>query len=310
MNPPSAVRALPASIEATVDLLAGADYVGDRALGTVLFLALRMGRPLFLEGEAGVGKTEIAKVLSTTLGRRLIRLQCYEGLDVAAAVYEWNYAAQMIAIRVAEAEGAHDRERLEHDVFSDRFLIKRPLLQALEPDPSGSPVLLIDELDRADEAFEAFLLEVLADFAVTIPELGTVKATHAPIVVITSNRTREIHDALKRRCLYHWVGYPSAERELRIVRAKVPAIAKSLSEQVVHFVQALRKEDLFKAPGVAETLDWAAALAELDAIALDPAMVTDTLGVLLKYQDDISRIDAGKAKELIEEVRAQLRAAE
>jgi MoxR-like ATPase len=310
MNPPSALRALPASIEATVDLLAGADYVGDRALGTVLFLALRMGRPLFLEGEAGVGKTEIAKVLSTTLGRRLIRLQCYEGLDVAAAVYEWNYAAQMIAIRVAEAEGAHDRERLEHDVFSERFLIKRPLLQALEPDPSGSPVLLIDELDRADEAFEAFLLEVLADFAVTIPELGTVKATHAPIVVITSNRTREIHDALKRRCLYHWVGYPSAERELRIVRAKVPAIAKSLSEQVVHFVQALRKEDLFKAPGVAETLDWAAALAELDAIALDPAMVTDTLGVLLKYQDDISRIDAGKAKELIEEVRAQLRAAE
>jgi MoxR-like ATPase len=310
MNPPSALRAIPASIEATVDLLAGADYVGDRALGTVLFLALRMGRPLFLEGEAGVGKTEIAKVLSTTLGRRLIRLQCYEGLDVAAAVYEWNYAAQMIAIRVAEAEGAHDRERLEHDVFSERFLIKRPLLQALEPDPSGSPVLLIDELDRADEAFEAFLLEVLADFAVTIPELGTVKATHAPIVVITSNRTREIHDALKRRCLYHWVGYPSAERELRIVRAKVPAIAKSLSEQVVHFVQALRKEDLFKAPGVAETLDWAAALAELDAIALDPAMVTDTLGVLLKYQDDISRIDAGKAKELIEEVRAQLRAAE
>ena len=269
-----------------------------------------MGRPLFLEGEAGVGKTEIAKVLSTTLGRRLIRLQCYEGLDVAAAVYEWNYAAQMIAIRVAEAEGAHDRERLEHDVFSERFLIKRPLLQALEPDPSGSPVLLIDELDRADEAFEAFLLEVLADFAVTIPELGTVKATHAPIVVITSNRTREIHDALKRRCLYHWVGYPSAERELRIVRAKVPGIAKSLSEQVVHFVQALRKEDLFKAPGVAETLDWAAALAELDAIALDPAMVTDTLGVLLKYQDDISRIDAGKAKELIEDVRAQLRAAE
>ena len=310
MNPPSALRAIPASIEATVDLLAGADYVGDRALGTVLFLALRMGRPLFLEGEAGVGKTEIAKVLSTTLGRRLIRLQCYEGLDVAAAVYEWNYAAQMIAIRVAEAEGAHDRERLEHDVFSERFLIKRPLLQALEPDPSGSPVLLIDELDRADEAFEAFLLEVLADFAVTIPELGTVKATHAPIVVITSNRTREIHDALKRRCLYHWVGYPSAERELRIVRAKVPGIAKSLSEQVVHFVQALRKEDLFKAPGVAETLDWAAALAELDAIALDPAMVTDTLGVLLKYQDDISRIDAGKAKELIEDVRAQLRAAE
>ena len=269
-----------------------------------------MGRPLFLEGEAGVGKTEIAKVLSATLGRRLIRLQCYEGLDVAAAVYEWNYAAQMIAIRVAEAEGAHDRERLEHDVFSERFLIKRPLLQALEPDSAGSPVLLIDELDRADEAFEAFLLEVLADFAVTIPELGTVKATHAPIVVITSNRTREIHDALKRRCLYHWVGYPSAERELNIVRAKVPGIASALSEQVVHFVQALRKEDLFKAPGVAETLDWASALAELDVVALDPTTVCDTLGVLLKYQDDIARLEGGKAKELIEGVRAQLRAAE
>src|SRR5947208_10840909 len=238
MDPSSALRAIPASIEATVDLLAGADYVGDRALGTVLFLALRMGRPLFLEGEAGVGKTEIAKVLSTTLGRRLIRLQCYEGLDVAAAVYEWNYAAQMIAIRVAEAEGSHDRERIEHDVFSERFLIKRALLQALEPDPAGPPVLLIDELDRADEAFEAFLLEVLADFQVTIPELGTVKAAHPPIVVITSNRTREIHDALKRRCLYHWIGYPSAERELSIVRTKVPGIGKRLSHEVVRFVQA------------------------------------------------------------------------
>src|SRR3974390_1854182 len=241
---------LPATIDATVDLLAQADYLADRSLGTVLFLALKMARPLFLEGEAGVGKTEIAKVLSATLGRQLIRLQCYEGLDVAAAVYEWNYAAQMIAIRVAEAEGAHDRERLEHDVFSERFLIKRPLLQALEPDPAGAPVLLIDELDRADEAFEAFLLEVLADFAVTIPELGTLKAAQAPVGVITPNRPREIHDALKRRCLYHWVGYPSADRELKIVRAKVPGIARALSEQVVHFVQALRKEDLFKAPGV------------------------------------------------------------
>jgi MoxR-like ATPase len=269
-----------------------------------------MGRPLFLEGEAGVGKTEIAKVLSTTLGRRLIRLQCYEGLDVAAAVYEWNYAAQMIAIRVAEAEGAHDHERLEHDVFSERFLIKRPLLQALEADPAGAPVLLIDELDRADEAFEAFLLEVLADFQVTIPELGTVKAPHPPIVVITSNRTREIHDALKRRCLYHWVGYPTADRELKIVRAKVPGIAKTLSEQIVLFVQALRKEDLFKAPGVAETLDWASALTELDVMALDPGTVSDTLGVLLKYQDDIARLEGSKAKELIDQVRAQLRAAE
>jgi MoxR-like ATPase len=310
MKQPLPSRALPASIDATVDLLAGADYLADRALGTVLFLALKMGRPLFLEGEAGVGKTEIAKVLSSTLGRRLIRLQCYEGLDVAAAVYEWNYAAQMIAIRVAEAEGTHDRERLEHDVFSERFLIKRPLLQALEPHPSGAPVLLIDELDRADEAFEAFLLEVLADFQVTIPELGTVKAKHAPIAVITSNRTREIHDALKRRCLYHWVGYPSVERELKIVRAKVPGIAKALSEQLVLFVQALRKEDLFKAPGVAETLDWASALAELDAIELDPSMASDTLGVLLKYQDDIARIEGGKAKELVETVRAHPRAAE
>jgi MoxR-like ATPase len=306
----SASPSLPASIDATLDLLAKADYLADRSLATVLFLALKMGRPIFLEGEAGVGKTEIAKVLSSTLGRRLIRLQCYEGLDVAAAVYEWNYAAQMIAIRVAEAQGEHDRERLEHDVFSERFLIKRPLLQALEPDTAGAPVLLIDELDRADEAFEAFLLEVLADFQVTIPELGTVKAAQPPIVVITSNRTREIHDALKRRCLYHWVGYPNAVRELKIVRAKVPGIGKALSEQIVHFVQALRTEDLFKSPGVAETLDWATALSELDAVALDPATVSDTLGVLLKYQDDIARIEGSKAKELIDQMRAEQRAAE
>jgi MoxR-like ATPase len=310
MTPTRTARALPASIDQTLELLAGANYLADRSLGTVLFLALRMGRPIFLEGEAGVGKTEIAKVLSETLARRLIRLQCYEGLDVAAAVYEWNYAAQMIAIRVAEAEGDHDRARIEHDVFSERFLIKRPLLQALEPDPAGAPVLLIDELDRADEAFEAFLLEVLADYQITVPELGTVKAAHPPIVVITSNRTREIHDALKRRCLYHWVGYPTAERELQIVRAKVPGIGKALSEQIVHFVQALRRQDLFKSPGVAETLDWAGALTELDAAALDPATVSDTLGVLLKYQDDIARIEGTKAKELLDEVRAELRAAE
>jgi MoxR-like ATPase len=309
MTKPTA-KSPPASIDATLALLSAADYLADRSLATVLFLALKMGRPLFLEGEAGVGKTEIAKVLSGTLGRRLIRLQCYEGLDVAAAVYEWNYAAQMIAIRVAEAQGEHDRERLEHDVFSERFLIKRPLLQALEPDPAGAPVLLIDELDRADEAFEAFLLEVLADFQVTVPELGTVKAVHPPIVVITSNRTREIHDAIKRRCLYHWVGYPNAERELRIVRVKVPGIGEALSSELVHFVQALRKQDLFKAPGVAETLDWAAALAELDVVALDPATVTDTLGVLLKYQDDIARIDGTKAKQLLDEMRAELRAGE
>ena len=269
-----------------------------------------VSRPIFLEGEAGVGKTEIAKVLSATLGRRLIRLQCYEGLDVAAAVYEWNYAAQMIAIRVAEAEGAHDRARLEHDIFSERFLIKRPLLQALEPDTAGAPVLLIDEIDRTDEAFEAFLLEVLSDFQVTIPEMGTVKATHPPVVVITSNRTREVHDALKRRCLYHWVGYPSAERELAIVRAKVPGVGKKLSEQVVAFVQALRKQDLFKSPGVAETLDWASALSELDVVALDPATVSDTLGVLLKYQDDIARLEGSKVKELLDEMKSDLRAAE
>jgi MoxR-like ATPase len=276
----------------------------------VLFLALKMGRPLFVEGDPGTGKTEVAKVLSATLGRKLIRLQCYEGLDVAAAVYEWNYGAQMIAIRLAEAEGEHDRERAEHDVFSEKYLIKRPLLQALEPDPQGPPVLLIDEIDRTDEAFEAFLLEILADFQVTIPELGTVKAPHPPIVVITSNRTREVHDALKRRCLYHWVGYPDAQRELKILRRKLPDIGKKLSEQVVGFVQALRKEDLFKVPGVAETLDWAGALTELDAVALDPATVSDTLGVLLKYQDDIARIDQSKVKALLDGAKAELKAAE
>ena len=306
----SAPHPVPASIDDTLKLLSAGNYVGDRSLATVLFLALRMGRPLFLEGEAGVGKTEIAKVLSETLGRRLIRLQCYEGLDVSAAVYEWNYAAQMIAIRLGEAEGHKDRERLEHDVFSERFLIKRPLLQALEPDTAGAPVLLIDELDRTDEAFEAFLLEVLADYQVTIPELGTVKAPHPPIVIITSNRTREIHDALKRRCLYHWVGYPDAERELAIVRTRVPGVAEALSAEIVHFVQRLRKMELFKAPGVAETLDFATALSELDVVALDPSTVSDTLGVLLKYQDDIARLDGTKVKELLDDVRAQMKAAE
>jgi MoxR-like ATPase len=304
------VTPLPDSIEATLDLLAKADYIADRSLATVLYLALRMGRPLFLEGEAGVGKTEIAKVLSTALGRRLIRLQCYEGLDISSAVYEWNYGAQMIAIRLAEAEGEGDRARIEHDVFSERFLIKRPLLQALEPDPAGPPVLLIDEIDRTDEAFEAFLLEALADFQITVPELGTVKAAHPPIVLVTSNRTREVHDALKRRCLYHWVGYPNAERELKILRTKVPGISKKLSEQVVAFVQSLRKEDLFKSPGVAETLDWAGALTELDVVTLDPTTVSDTLGALLKYQDDIARLDGSKVKALLDETKAELRAAE
>src|SRR5215211_2636424 len=292
---------------ATLALLRNSGYVADRPLATVLFLALRLGRPLFLEGEAGVGKTEIAKVLSAALGRRLIRLQCYEGLDVASAVYEWNYAGQMMAIRLAEAGGEVDRGRLESDLFSDRYLVRRPLLQALEPDPAGPPVLLIDELDRTDEAFEAFLLEVLSDFQVTIPELGTVKAEQPPIVIITSNRTREIHNALKRRCLYHWLDYPDAERELAILKARAPDAPERLSREVVAFVQTLRKEELFKAPGVAETLDWAAALVELDALALDPALVSDTLGVLLKYQDDIQAMQGGKARELLDAVRGQLR---
>jgi MoxR-like ATPase len=302
---------LPVSIDETLKLLKLGGYVGDRALATVLFMALRLGRPLFLEGEAGVGKTEIAKVLAATLGRKLIRLQCYEGLDVSSAVYEWNYAGQMMAIRLAEAQGGEvgfDRERIEHDIFSDRFLVKRPLLQALEPDTAGVPVLLIDELDRTDEAFEAYLLELLSDFQVTVPELGVIKAPHPPIVIITSNRTREIHDALKRRCLYHWLDYPTVERELAIVRAKAPGIGKRLAAELVAFVQAIRKEDLFKVPGVAETLDWAAALAELDAVALDPTEVSDTLGVLLKYQDDIAKMQGGRVAELIEEAKVAARA--
>jgi MoxR-like ATPase len=281
---------VPISVDATLDLLLKHGYLAERSLATVTFLSLRMGRPLFLEGEAGVGKTEIAKVLAVALGRKLIRLQCYEGLDVSSAVYEWNSAAQMIAIRMAEATGDTDRERLAHDVFAEQYLIKRPLLQALELDPAGAPVLLIDELDRADEAFEAFLLEILSDFQVTIPEFGTVKAPRPPIVVVTSNRTREIHDALKRRCLYHWVDYPSAEREIAIVKSRVSGISAKLSEQVVAFVQAVREEDLFKPPGVAETLDWATALRELDARTLTPQVVGDSLGALLKYQDDIGRM--------------------
>ena len=278
----------PTSIDATLSLLQSQGYVADRALATVLFLALRMKRPLLLEGEAGTGKTEIAKVLASGLGRRLIRLQCYEGLDLASAVYEWNYAGQMMAIRLAEAGGvAGDRARLESDLFSERYLVKRPLLQALEPQEGGAPILLIDELDRTDEAFEAFLLEVLADAQVTIPEHGTIKAAEPPIGILTANRTRGSHAALKRRCLYHWVGYPDAARELAILKAKAPGAPAKLAKQVVAFVQAIRKEELFKAPGVAETLDWASALVELDAVALDPAIVSDTLGALLKYQDDI-----------------------
>ncbi|MBV9077288.1 MAG: MoxR family ATPase [Methylobacteriaceae bacterium] len=298
----------PASIDETLTLLGRAGYVADRSLATVLFLALRLGRPLFLEGEAGVGKTEIAKVLAAALGRKLIRLQCYEGLDVASALYEWNYAGQMMAIRLAEAGGAVDRERLEGDLFSERYLVRRPLLDALEPHEEGPPVLLVDELDRTDEAFEAFLLEILSDFQVTIPELGTVRAASPPIVILTSNRTREIHDALKRRCLYHWVDYPDVARELAILEARLPGAPARLSREVVAFVAALRRRELFKAPGVAETLDWASALVELDAVALDPALVADTLGVLLKYQDDIQRLGASEIRQTIDDVRAELAA--
>jgi MoxR-like ATPase len=303
-------RPLPQSIDETLAMLQGADYVADRALATVLFLSLRMRRPLFLEGEAGVGKTEIAKVLAAALGRRLIRLQCYEGLDVSSAVYEWNYAAQMIEIRMEEAAGGVDRDAMEKNVFSEKYLIRRPVLDALTGKDGAAPVFLIDELDRTDEAFEAFLLEILSDFQVTVPELGTIKAAEPPLVIITTNRTREIHDALKRRCLYHWVDYPDAARELEIVRRKVPQANQRLSAEVVRFIQKLRSLDLFKVPGVAETIDWAGALTELDKIALDPETVSDTIGVLLKYQDDIARIEQGEGRRILKEVKADLAAAE
>jgi MoxR-like ATPase len=303
-------RPAPNSIDETLALLTGADYVADRALATVLFLSLRMKRPLFLEGEAGVGKTEIAKVLASALGRRLIRLQCYEGLDVSSAVYEWNYAAQMIEIRMEEAAGQVDRSDMERNVFSEKYLIRRPVLDALSGKTGAAPVFLIDELDRTDEAFEAFLLEILSDFQVTVPELGTIKAEEPPIVIITTNRTREIHDALKRRCLYHWVDYPDAVRELEIVRRKVPDANSRLSAEIVRFVQKLRQLELFKVPGVAETIDWAGALTELDKIALDPETVSDTIGVLLKYQDDIARIEQGEGRRILNEVKAELSAAE
>ena len=297
---------LPQSVDATSDLLRSGDYLANRSLATALYLSLSLGRPLFLEGEAGVGKTEIAKVLSETLGRKLLRLQCYEGLDVTTAVYEWNYSRQMVEIRMAEAAGDRDRDKLEADLFGDAFLIKRPLLQALEVQPSGPPVLLIDELDRTDEPFEAYLLEVLSDFQVTIPELGTITAKDPPLVVITSNRTREIHDALKRRCFYHWVDYPSATRELDIIKIKAPAASEILSAEVVGFVQQLRGMDLFKQPGVAETIDWAHALTQLDCMALDPEMVNDTLGTLLKYQDDIAKIEGSEASRILKEVKQEL----
>ncbi len=301
--------ALPNSVDDVTTLLQAGNYVAGRSLATAVFLSLKLDRPLFLEGEAGVGKTEIAKVLSETLGRRLIRLQCYEGLDIASAVYEWNYARQMIEIRLAEATGKADRKALGKDVFSDDFLVKRPLLQALEPQESGPPVLLIDELDRADEPFEAFLLEVLSDFQITIPEIGTIAAAEPPIVVITSNRTREIHDALKRRCFYHWVGYPNADRELQILAIKAPDANAALSREIVGFVQKLREQELFKLPGIAETIDWAHALAQLDVVALDPESIDNTLGALLKYQDDIARVQGSPAVEILDQVKAELAAA-
>jgi MoxR-like ATPase len=300
------VRDIPDTIDAVADLLAGQGYVCGRSLATVAFLALRLGRPLFLEGEAGVGKTEIAKALATGLGRRLIRLQCYEGLDAASAVYEWNFAAQMIAIRTAEAAGMADREALKSELFTEEYLIARPLLEAMRPQDGGPPVLLIDELDRTDEPFEAFLLEALSDFQVTIPELGTIRAPEPPIVIVTSNRTREVHDALKRRCLYHWVDYPDFERELQIVTARAPEASEALSREVVGFVQRLRGEDLFKKPGVAETIDWAKCLLALDVIALSPEVISDTLGAILKYQDDIQKIEGAEARRLLEEVRKGL----
>lgn len=296
------------SIEDVAKLLADGNYVCDRSLATALFLSLRLNRPLFLEGEAGVGKTEIAKVLSAMMGRRLIRLQCYEGLDVAAAVYEWNYPRQMLEIRLAEASGDTDRTSLASDIFGEEFLIRRPLLEALQPSPDGPPILLIDELDRTDEPFEAFLLEILSDFQITIPELGTIKAAEPPIVIITSNRTREIHDALKRRCFYHWVDYPDKDRELEILAAKAPQVGAVLSAQVVGFIQRLREEDLFKKPGVAETLDWAQALVELNAVELEPELIDDTLGALLKYQDDIARIQGSEASRLLADVKHELAA--
>ena len=302
------MTALPTSIDGVETLLSGQGYVTSRALATVVFLSLKLGRPLFLEGEAGVGKTEIAKAIASGLGRRLIRLQCYEGLDAASAVAEWNFAAQMIAIRTAEASGGADRNALKAELFTEEYLIARPLLQAMRPQPGGAPVLLIDELDRTDEPFEAFLLEALSDFQVTIPELGTIKAPEPPIVILTSNRTREVHDALKRRCLYHWVDYPAFDRELAILRARAPEAQETLSREVVAFVQRLRAEDLFKKPGVAETIDWAKCLLALDVITLSPEVIADTLGAILKYQDDIQKVQGSEAKRLLDEVRKGLAA--
>lgn len=300
------MTALPGSIDETVAMLAAQNYVCSRALATVVFLSLKLGRPVFLEGEAGVGKTEIAKAIAAALGRRLIRLQCYEGLDASTAVYEWNFAAQMVAIRTAEASGSADKSALQAELFSDDYLIARPLLEAMQPQEGGAPILLIDELDRTDEPFEAFLLEALSDFQVTIPELGTITAPEPPIVIVTSNRTREVHDALKRRCLYHWVDYPNFDREMEILTARAPEAQETLSREVVAFVQKLRTEDLFKKPGVAETIDWAKCLLALDVVTMSPEVIADTLGAILKYQDDIQKVQGSEAKRILDEVRAEL----
>jgi len=309
-------QALPTSIDDTIARLAALDYIADRQLATCVYLALKLQRPLFLEGEPGTGKTEIARTLSAMLGRPLIRLQCYEGLDLSGAAYEWNYGRQMMEIRLAEATGAREgagakegREALAAELFSERFLTKRALLQAIDPANAVAPVLLIDELDRADEPFEAFLLEVLGDFQITIPELGTVKATHPPIVILTSNRTREIHDAVKRRCLYHWVDFPDAKRELEILHRRVPGVGEELARQIVAFVQKLRSIELYKLPGIAETIEWTRALMELDAMVLDPEVIQHTLGVLLKYQDDIVRMQGSEAARMLEQVRNEARTA-
>ena len=294
------------SIDDVQNKLSEQGYVCSRALATLVFLSLKLGRPLFLEGEAGVGKTEIAKAMAAVLGRKLIRLQCYEGLDASSAVYEWNFPAQMVAIRTAEAAGGSDKDALQTELFSDQYLIKRPLLEAMQPDENGAPILLIDELDRTDEPFEAFLLEALSDFQVTIPELGTIKAPEPPIVILTSNRTREVHDALKRRCLYHWVDYPNFEREVSILNARAPEVSQALSEEVIAFVQALRTEDLFKKPGVAESIDWAKCLLALDVVSLSPEVISDTLGAVLKYQDDIAKIQGSEAKRILDEAKSGL----
>ncbi|MBR9768272.1 MAG: AAA family ATPase [Paracoccaceae bacterium] len=294
------------SIDDVQNKLSEKGYVCSRALATVVFLSLKLGRPLFLEGEAGVGKTEIAKAMAAVLGRKLIRLQCYEGLDASSAVYEWNFPAQMVAIRTAEAAGGSNKDALQTELFSDQYLIKRPLLEAMQPDENGAPILLIDELDRTDEPFEAFLLEALSDFQVTIPELGTIKAPEPPIVILTSNRTREVHDALKRRCLYHWVDYPNFEREVSILNARAPEVSQALSEEVIAFVQALRTEDLFKKPGVAESIDWAKCLLALDVVSLSPEVISDTLGAVLKYQDDIAKIQGSEAKRILDEAKSGL----